>query len=725
MRRFLLLLLCAVTVAQGAQKKISELDAATTVSTNVFAAVIVGDNATSTNYETMKMAAGLLLYGFMTNNTTLYFYMDGGVIKGYATNIASAQITSLDAAKLTGTIDTNRYSSQVLLLDQLNSQAEFELRLGWTLPGAGSGDDVFVNGSDITNPDFDDDTYVKHVVSGTNVVTYVTNLVNAHIASGAAIDATKIGAGGVTTTEFGYVGGLTSDAQAQLDARALAALTITIAGTANEITSSAGAQSLAANRTWTLSLPSALTFTGKTITGGTYSSPTITTPTIASFANATHNHQNAAGGGTLAEAALVFTDITTGNATASAHGFLPKLSGNANQFLDGSGAFSTPAGSGANWTAEVSTNSLLAGIAKVWKMQITNSLEIFGTTAGTIYLGDDDNSAGVRFSAQGTMGGNLNVIWPDNAPTVSGYSFGILSAVTNVVIGFTNTLAHFEGLVSADIAIAADVNGVINDTALAASWNGIITNAASKNAVHDYVIQADSDLDGEPDIVDSTGFDFQGTTDTTVTRASAGRVAVEGVNLVGTSTTDTLTNKEFDAGATGNTLKFTDYKDFVYPSRVDGTGCIIGTTNTANVWGLASYNGTADTNANYAIYRIGTVPIDLDTSVAMTLKGLWIRVDGSDTDAAQFTIALYNPTSSSAGLPTDFTGFSTFINFDSGTLTTPALGDGFSVADVTLTGWAAALTAGEPFIIAIARRNGSNDDIVSISNGTIEYGRTK
>lgn len=58
------------------------------------------------------------------------------------------------------------------------------------------------------------------------------------------------------------------------------ATTFTIAGTANEITSSAGAQSLAANRTWTFSLPSALTFTGKTITGGSFSSPTITTPTI-------------------------------------------------------------------------------------------------------------------------------------------------------------------------------------------------------------------------------------------------------------------------------------------------------------------------------------------------------------------------------------------------------------------------------------------------------------
>jgi hypothetical protein len=169
MRRFLLLLLCAVTVAQGAQKKISELDAATTVSTNVYAAVIVGDNATSTNYETMKMAAGLLLYGFMTNNTTLYFYMDGGVIKGYATNIASAQITSLDAAKLTGTIDTNRYSSQVLLLDQLNSQAEFELRLGWTLPTGGSG-------SSVTNTVVNTGTPIQYEVpmyndtTGTNIV---------------------------------------------------------------------------------------------------------------------------------------------------------------------------------------------------------------------------------------------------------------------------------------------------------------------------------------------------------------------------------------------------------------------------------------------------------------------------------------------------------------------------------------------------------------------------
>lgn len=44
--------------------------------------------------------------------------------------------------------------------------------------------------------------------------------------------------------------------QSTLDAKALGATTITIAGTANQITSSAGAQDLSANRTWTLSFPS-------------------------------------------------------------------------------------------------------------------------------------------------------------------------------------------------------------------------------------------------------------------------------------------------------------------------------------------------------------------------------------------------------------------------------------------------------------------------------------
>ncbi len=47
----------------------------------------------------------------------------------------------------------------------------------------------------------------------------ISNIENADIKSGAAIDAAKIHDGSVSNTEFGYIGGLTSDAQTQLNAR--------------------------------------------------------------------------------------------------------------------------------------------------------------------------------------------------------------------------------------------------------------------------------------------------------------------------------------------------------------------------------------------------------------------------------------------------------------------------------------------------------------------------
>ncbi len=99
------------------------------------------------------------------------------------------------------------------------------------------------------------------------------------------VDADTLGSLATATypslTELSYVKGVTSAIQTQLGTKAASATTITVAGTANEITSSAGAQDLSASRTWTLSLPSALTFTSKTVTGGTFSSPTLTTPQFA------------------------------------------------------------------------------------------------------------------------------------------------------------------------------------------------------------------------------------------------------------------------------------------------------------------------------------------------------------------------------------------------------------------------------------------------------------
>lgn len=115
-------------------------------------------------------------------------------------------------------------------------------------------------------------------------------------------------------------------------------------------------------------------------------SQTITTPTIASFANATHAHTNAAGGGQLAEGALALTDITTNNATASAHGLLPKLSGNAAQFLTGTGTWATPAGAGDALT----TNPLSQFAA-------TTSLQLLGV------ISDETGSGALVFATSPTI----------------------------------------------------------------------------------------------------------------------------------------------------------------------------------------------------------------------------------------------------------------------------------------------------------------------------------
>lgn len=91
----------------------------------------------------------------------------------------------------------------------------------------------------------------------------------------------------------------------------------------------------------------------------TLTNKTLTTPTIGSFANAGHNHQDATGGGMLAEAALATTDVTTNNATTSKHGFLKKLSNVATEYMDGTGNWSVPAGGSAplRYSEDVGDNS--------------------------------------------------------------------------------------------------------------------------------------------------------------------------------------------------------------------------------------------------------------------------------------------------------------------------------------------------------------------------------
>jgi hypothetical protein len=52
------------------------------------------------------------------------------------------------------------------------------------------------------------------------------------------------------------------------------------------------------------------------------------------------------GGTAVTDATISVSDVTTNNASTSAHGWLKKLDGNAAHFMDGTGAWSTPGGTG-------------------------------------------------------------------------------------------------------------------------------------------------------------------------------------------------------------------------------------------------------------------------------------------------------------------------------------------------------------------------------------------
>ncbi len=180
------------------------------------------------------------------------------------------------------------------------------------------------------------------------------------------------------------------------------------------------------------------------------------------------------------------------------------------------------------------------------------------------------------------------------------------------------------------------------------------------------------------------------------------------------NSTNTITNK-----------KFTEFAPFAYPHRWDGVGATVVTNAAAtSINGYVTYSGSADTNVNYATFIPGSafVPFDLDTNVVMTLY-LAVRVAGTDTDAIEFSIGQFSPANSAGYAPTDFTSFSQILIFDSGAVSSPAAEDGFVIGPISLTHWAPNLTAGRTWSIGIARRNGSNDDAVTITRGVITYSR--
>jgi hypothetical protein len=135
-------------------------------------------------------------------------------------------------------------------------------------------------------------------------------------------------------------------------------------------------------------------------------SPVLGTPFIANFSNATHLHTTAAGGGTLTEAALILTDLTTNNATVTAHGFLKKLSNVATEFMNGQGNWAVPGGGGTVTATggPLTLNALVLGAGGT----DTKALVSLGTTTTVLH----GNAAGVPSFGPVTLTSDVAGILP-------------------------------------------------------------------------------------------------------------------------------------------------------------------------------------------------------------------------------------------------------------------------------------------------------------------------
>lgn len=170
-------------------------------------------------------------------------------------------------------------------------------------------------------------------------------------------------------------------------------------------------------------------------------------------------------------------------------------------------------------------------------------------------------------------------------------------------------------------------------------------------------------------------------------------------------------------GATGGGVM---YDQLIHPHRADQVGAVMLTSDPSSVnYGHALFSGTAATNANFIEYR-WQVPKNINTSV--DLQASWsVMLNAADTSASTYTIGMASvAASSSYASPT----LGNYVTLTVAADASGAQNDYETVQDVTLTGWAAALTAGNVFVIRVARDGaGDTSNVAHYDAGlTIKYG---
>jgi hypothetical protein len=366
----------------------------------------------------------------------------------------------------------------------------------------------------------------------------------------------------------------------------------------------------------------------------TLTNKTLTTPTIASFTNATHNHSNAAGGGTLTSAALsdfqeatedVVGAMVSGNSESGISVTYDDTSGKLNFdvndpviSIDGDIAGSATMTNLGNVTintgitAGVIVNADISGVAAIAASKIAGTAITAadtGTVTSTMIANDTIVNADINSSAQiaysktnltnSIVNADINasaaIDWSKIAPssTVSTTELGYLDGVTSAIQTQIDSKLATSTAASTYAPLASPaLTGTPTAPTAAANTNTtqIATTAYVQTELADLVASAPAALDTLNELAASLGNDANFAT--TVTNSLAGKLSLTGGTMSGAIAMGTNKITGLGEPTSAQDAATKNYIDTVVLAPSNLTGPI---TSVGNATSIASQTGTGTT----------------------------------------------------------------------------------------------------------------------------------
>jgi hypothetical protein len=405
--------------------------------------------------------------------------------------------------------------------------------------------------------------------------------------------------------------------------------------------------------------------------------PTIVTPTIASFTNATHNHTNAAGGGTLTSAAVSdFTEATedvvgamvSGNTESGISVTYDDATGKLNFdvndpviSIDGDIAGSATMTNLGNVTintgitAGVIVNADISGVAAIAASKIAGTAVTQADTGtvtstmiadGTIVNADINASAQVAYGklnltnsiTNADINASAAIDWSKIAPssTVSTTELGYLDGVTSAIQTQLDSKLATSTAASTYAPLASPaLTGVPTAPTAAANTNTtqIATTAYVQTEINDLIAAAPGALDTLNELASALGNDASFST--TVTNSLATKLNLSGGTMTGAIAmgTNKITGMGDPTSAQDAATKY--YVDNVTVAPSNLTGPI---TSVGNVTSVAAQTGTGSTFVMQTSPTLTTPNIGVAT--ATSINGTTIPSSKTlvATDSTQYVV---------------------------------------------------------------------------------------